>query len=269
MRSQHFLSSGGGTIARADNTITSIKITNTPQGEDICVGDFVTYQAIVNGADPRTNVAWDYMILGCTPAEGWTSWIATGANLAASRQENAAGSLRLRVKVTFQRYPMPDTYVVEKTADITINPPDEIAIDPDYLDTPFPLATQNQPNIAVPLKILRKGRDTYVQATILERLERSKYLPGQDDLPWSVVPYLSCTGPGEVTDYKGIYITPAELPNWNGQLANFLADEFDQSYRIRLNKTCGGTEDFDLSPTYHFQFLKVDDGHWKLVQVEE
>jgi len=172
----------------------------------------------------------------------------------------------VRIRATFKRYPTAQTYTVPKTVDVTINPPNRIEIDPIHLDIAFPLATANQPNIAVGLKLRRGSRDVYTQGIMLEKLDRTIY--GKDpDMPWGTAPYLSCTGPGEVTDWKGVYIAPDQIAAWNAQAVDWVIDEFDQSYRIRLETGCGGTADYDLQPTYHFKMMKVDNGHWKLHRV--
>lgn len=254
-------------VAKADNAITQIEITAADPA-DLCVGDTVTYKAIVNGADPLVGAVWEFKSLDKSPPEDYHGWIGSGSFLSVTDQESRVGSFRIRITATFRRYPMQQTYAVQKEIDVMINPPNRIEINPIHLDVPVPLVQNpDQPNFAVTFKLGRGNRNVYAQGVMLEKLQRTKY--GKfPDMNWFIPSFLSSTGPGEVTDWKGLYIAADQLPGWNAMGLGWVADEFDQSLRIRLQKGAGGTGDYDLAPTYHFQFQKVDNGSWKLHRVD-
>lgn len=100
-------------------------------------------------------------------------------------------------------------------------------------------------------------------SAVKEQLLRTPY-GLSPDYPWGTAPFLS-SGPGEITDGKGVIVN--DQAAWNADPPGTVADEFDQSFRITLTDGCGNNTDYNLSPTFHFQMKKVDNGSWELERV--
>lgn len=113
------------------------------------------------------------------------------------------------------------------------------------------------------MTIKRNNRQVYVSpSAVKEKLDRTKY-GKTPDFPWGTAPFLTVSGPGEITDGKGIIVNNQAA--WDADLVGAVEDEFDQSIRITLPTGCGANQDYDLSPTFHFQMLKVDNGNWQFI----
>ena len=92
-----------------------------------------------------------------------------------------------------------------------------------------------------------------------ESLNRTKYNKAPN-MALGTAPYLTTTA-GAILDQKGVLGDAAFAYYPVGTIL----DEFDQSLGLRLPTGCGGTQDITAGGVFHFQMIKVDSGHWKLV----
>jgi len=106
-------------------------------------------------------------------------------------------------------------------------------------------------------------RQVYVSpSSVKEKLDRAIY-GKTPDFPWNTAQFLTVSGPGELTDGKAVVVNNQQL--YDDDPVGTVEDEFDQSIRITLPTGCGADQDYDLSPTFHFQMLKVDNSNWHLI----
>jgi hypothetical protein len=256
-------------LTSAQNSITSITVNNvTAPGQPVCLGDTTNFTAKIQGSDYLGTMTW-FGTWGCTPIAAEQQFFNAdgspmGGVMTGSRQENVVGSLTIRASATFSNGQGGAPYVVNQTVTYTILPPDTITLanPAAALDTPFDtIAPGQNPNITIAFNVQRGARVLSGGGVACEAILRSKYIPGAENRAWGPAPFLT-TGPGSILDQKAVVGDAGFAAKAPG-----VVDEFDQVLGLRVASGCGGTLDFRLSPNFHFQMIKVDDGHWKLVQM--
>jgi hypothetical protein len=77
-----------------------------------------------------------------------------------------------------------------------------------------------------------------------------------------------CTATAEINDVKDVAINgPNSLAVWNSWPVGYVI--FDQTQQNRLViKNCHGAVNFDVTPVFHFQKVKVSATSWRLVFVQ-
>lgn len=145
------------TALGAGNSVTGITIT-TADPNDICIGDSVTYKVNYTGGDPVQSVQWWYTCTDCTP-QNQVNW-GSGPYTQRSTTETMVGNFQIKATVTFQNYPTPQTYQGTATVNVTVNPPNKVEVDPQFLNKPTPILGPGatQPNLWVKFKIKRNSR---------------------------------------------------------------------------------------------------------------